>query len=469
MIPNNLLPTITIPSPLLQNGNLEILVSSLGAEPPSRTALTAETFLVPTVPIRTSHSGRHNVVRYPVHRSIVCGSGVPDLLAYSGLLGRSDLRQDTESVYGAIDLRVPGQNGTKQVAFVDIAQAEAALDTFRESVQHATQFEHGWLDSGVMAVANWLSSLQHGPQGPEGQQGQKEQQAQLDLNPSLRTLIESLLESAAEGVQAKEAQQAQEQAAVSVSPETREELSRRVTEWAERAHSELRSSLDAGFASSRWKGLAWWKLFLRVDDVGMVTSDILERRYLTTAEKEVIWTAGQFHQAGVTGAAAAAAGVTGATGTGNWPGQISSSRRHLLQTTVPALQALAQRLVLFSMSTTTLASALSALTYVSVSSATVYEACTMAAVGLMYSLRRQQTKWEAARAFWEDEVRDEGRSALRETERSLQAELQATIHGQEVVETEARQGITRAWEALSATGPEPGPGIESDAGSKPRD
>lgn len=454
-IPNNLLPTIMIPSPLLQKGNLEILVTSLGAEALPSSSLSADTFLVPTVTIRTSRSGRHNVVRYPVHRSIVCGSGVDDLLAYSSLIGRSDLGQEATSLYGAIDLPVSGEKTTKnndRVAFVDIDQAEGALDKFRESVQHATLFERGWHDSGVMPVVNWLARMRDDDKG------------QL-LDPSLRTLIISLLDAAEGGVQAKEAQRQLEQAAASVSEQTRVELDRTVAEWAERAHLELRSSLDAGFASTRWKGLAWWKLFWRVDDVGIITSEILERRFLASAEREVIWTAGQFQQAGLVFRPETESAATATSWSAPWPRQISTSRSHLLGSTVPALQALAQRLVLFSMSTTTLTSALSALTYISVPSATVYETCTMAAVGVIYSLRRQQTKWETARTFWEDEVRDEGRSALRATEEELQSAVRDSRPPEVVVlETEAREGIEQARRAIEFT---PDPDAKAESESEP--
>lgn len=448
---------------MLQKGNLEILVTSLGTEThPSTSHFTADTFLVPTVTIRTSHSGRHNVVRYPVHRSIVCGSGVDDLLAYCSLLGRSDLRQEAKSVYGAIELPVSGDvKGNDRVAFVDINQADEALDKFRESVQHATLFERGWNNSGVPPVVGWLANLRADNSD--------------NLDPSLKTLILSLLDAAEEGVVAKEAQGLLEQQAESVSEEDRADLDRSVSEWAERAHSGLRSSLDAGFASKRWKGLAWWKLFWRVDDVGMVTSEILERRYLHDAEKEVIWTAGQFQQAGLEQPAVAPAGdlPTSETPDNNnnnkvgaakaateaaaaapavaapWPTQISTSRAHLLATTVPALQALAQRLVLFSMSTTTLTSALSALTYISLPAASVYETCTVAAVGLMYSLRRQQTRWESARTYWEEEVREEGRTALRETEEQLQYVVREVGRPTtEVLQTEARKGIQQARRAM---------------------
>lgn len=426
---------------------MEILVSSLGAEVADSSAaqFTADTFLVPTVTIRTSHSGRHNVVRYPVHKSIVCGSGVEDLVSYSGLIARSDLRRETKSVYGAIEMEVSDkEKRNDRFAFVDIEQAEEALNKFRESVQNASLYERGWNSSGVQPVVDWLASMRESGES---------------LDPSLKTLILSLLDAAEEGVLAKEAQKAQEQVEAGVSEEVRTQLGRSVDMWAERAHSELRSSLEKGFASKRWRGLAWWKLFLRVDDVSMLTSEILERRYLQGAEKEVIWTAGRLQQAGLMDNLEPSeptelkeeqqALVEQTTSPVPWPVQISTSRTRLLNTTVPALQALAQRLVLFSMSTTTLTSALSGLTYLSFPTASVYETYTMAAVGLVYSLRRQQTKWERAREFWEDEVREEGRTVLRSTEEQLRTLVQEggrpAIEG---TEDEARESIEQARKAV---------------------
>lgn len=426
---------------------MEILVSSLGAEADSSASqFTADTFLVPTVTIRTSHSGRHNVVRYPVHKSIVCGSGVDDLVSYSGLIARSDLKREKKSVYGAIEIEVSDkEKRNDRFAFVDIKQAEEALNKFRESVQNASLYERGWNSSGVQPVVDWLASMRESGES---------------LDPSLKTLILSLLDAAEEGVLAKEARKAQELQAAGASEEVRTELDRSVGLWAERAHSELRSSLEEGFASNRWRGLAWWKLFLRVDDVSMLTSEILERRYLQGAEKEVIWTAGQLQQAGLMDNPESAepselkegeqqALVEQTTSPVPWPVQISTSRTRLLNTTVPALQALAQRLVLFSMSTTTLTSALSGLTFFSFPTASVYETCTLAAVGLVYSLRRQQTNWERAREFWEDEVREEGRTALRSTEEQLRTLVQEggrpAIEG---TEDEARESIEQARKAV---------------------
>lgn len=419
---------------------------------------------MPTVIIQTSYTGRHNVVRYPVHKTIVCGRGVDDLLAYSGLLARSDLKNEAKSVYGAIELGVPltEKAGGDRISFVDVAQADTALAKFRESVQNASLYERGWNGSGVQPVVDWVASVQ---QRGEGQDG---------LDPSLRTLIGSLVDAAETGVVMDEARRLQELEALSVPDSVRESLDRTVVEWAERGHSELRSELEEGFASKRWRGLAWWKLFWRVDDVGMITSEILERKYLRQAEKEVVWTAGRFQQAGllesttntndikaITSTSASTDASTESTeqdpdttetptnSTTPWPTQITNSRTRLLETTVPSLQALAQRLVLFSMSTTTLTSALSALTYVSLPSASVYETCTIAAVGLVYSLRRQQTKWERARAFWEDEVREDGRMALLETEAHLRKVVQeGGRRVTDVSDPAARETVSRVRRAL---------------------
>ncbi|KAK1138370.1 hypothetical protein N8T08_002674 [Aspergillus melleus] len=458
-IPNNLLPTISVPSSILKKGNLEILVSSLGADTEMPEAhFTAETFLVPTVTIQTSHSGRHNVVRYPVHRAIVCGRGVDGLLAYSNLVARSDLKKETGSVYGAIELTASDpEKHNDRIAFVDIDQADEALAKLRESVQNASLYERGWNGSGVQPVVDWLASLR----------------ADKDiLDPSLRSLITSLVDAAETGVDAEQAKRAQEQQEGSVSDLVRGTMDRSVTEWAEKAHSELRSSLEEGFASKQWKDLAWWKLFWHVDDVGMITSEILEKKYLRRAEKEVIWTAGKFQQAGLLdeflletkqiaapqadtekskdeASADAVDSQSPPTNDVPWPTQIPTSRNQLLETKVPSLQAMAQGLVAFSITTTSLSSVLSALTYISFPSTSIYETCTMAAVGLIYSIRRQQRKWDSAREFWENEVREDGRTALIETE----DQLRTIVHegGRRVnqaSETHARETVERAKKAL---------------------
>lgn len=397
------------------------------------------------------------MVRYPVHRSIVCAQGVDGLLSYSGLIGQSDIKKEADSIYAAVEMGITGPINDDRIAFVDTNKADEALSKFRESVRNAALYERGWNSSGVQPVVDWLSSAR----GKEG-----------SLVPSLRSLISSLVDAAEQGVVAQETKRVREQGEASVSEDVRADLDQTVSAWAEKGHTELRGALEEGFATKKWRGLAWWKLFWRVDDVSMITSEILEKKYLRHAEKEVIWTAGQLAQAGLQEPTAQEEPVdikapteevvesksrnVSVTVVGPpkeekmpWPMQITKSRAHLLNTTVPSLQAMAQRLVLFSLSTTSLTSALSLLTYISLPAASVYETCTFAAVGLIYSLRRQQRKWEAARAFWEEEVRDNGRTALLKTEEQLRRTVQEGGRVQlPVTAHEARTAITKAREAL---------------------
>ncbi|QQK43338.1 DNA methylase, C-5 cytosine-specific, active site [Penicillium digitatum] len=438
-IPNDLLPTISVPSPILKKGNLEILVSTLGSEPDHHAAtFHADTFLVPTVTIQTSHSGRYNVIRYPVHHTIVCGRGVDGLLSYSTMIGRSNLKNEATSVRGAIELAVADQKSThERLSLVDVDRASTALDKFRESVHNASDYERGWNGSGVQPLIDWLATFSEASTGN-------------GLNPALVPLVESLIDAADASVIVRDAKALHDQTAGVAPEEIRSNLTRGVTTWAERAHSELRSSLEAGLASPRWRGLAWWKLFWRVDDVSMITSEILERKFLRRAEKEVIWTVGKYQQAGLLKEPSSSIpDSTKDSVMPPWPTQIPDLRTKLLTTTVPSLQALAQSLVLFSVSTTTLTSALSALTYVALPSAGVYESCTLAAVGLIYSMRRQQKRWDVARTFWEAEVREEGRTSLLETEAALRGIVQG---GGRIVndlsEPHARNCVARARKAL---------------------
>ncbi|CAG7966396.1 unnamed protein product [Penicillium salamii] len=435
-IPNDLLPTISVPSPMLKEGNLELLVSTLGSEN-GQTAATfnADTFLVPTVTIQTSHSGRHNAVRYPVHRTIVCGNGVDGLLSYSTMIGRSNLKNEVSSIRGAIELAVADQKSTSErISLVDTDRANSALNKFRESVDHARDYERGWNGSGVQPLIDWLADSSNTSSGST-------------MNPTLLPLVESIIDSADASVLAQDAKALHDQTAGIAPEEIRSKLDRGITTWAERAHSELRSSLEEGLASPRWRGLAWWKLFWRVDDVSMITSEILDKRFLRRAEQEVIWASGKYQQAGLLDEPSPSS--PGDLVPASWPTQISDLRTKLLTTTVPSLQSLAQSLVLFSVSTTTLTSALSALTYVGIPSAGVYESCTLAAVGLIYSIRRQQKRWDAARTFWEEEVREEGRTSLLETEASLREIVRTGGQAvEDLSDPRPRENVARARKAL---------------------
>ncbi|KAJ5323330.1 hypothetical protein N7476_001930 [Penicillium atrosanguineum] len=409
-IPNDLLPTLAVRSPVLKKGNIELLIGNIGSE--------AASTGTPSPPIPSS---------YPM-----------SLSQHHTLVGK------IWSVRGAIELSVANETrDSDRLSFVDIDRASIALDKIRESVQNATEYERGWNASGVQPVIDWLATFSQAASGE-------------DLNPALVPLIESLLNAADEGVSARDAQALQEQTVGAVPEKVQSELERGVVSWAEQGHSELRSALEAGFASPRWRGLAWWKLFWRVDDVGMITSDILEKQFLRRAEREVIYNSGKYQQAGLleeptTSPETTTDSTLTKTTPPPWPTLIPDIRAKLLHTTVPSLQALAQSLVFFSVSTTTLTSALSVLTYLSVPSASAYESATLGALGLIYSLRRQQKKWDSAREFWEDEVREEGRTSLLETEALLrQIVREGGKSISDVSDHRAREAVVRARKALEA-------------------
>jgi hypothetical protein len=134
-----------------------------------------------------------------------------------------------------------------------------------------------------------------------------------------------------------------------------------------------------------------------------------------------------------------------------WPTQIGVARNYLLLDTVPALQALAQKLVLQTFTTSSFASAAAGLMYVSTISTSLYEAGAIAALGIVWSMRRMQGKWEAARRFWEGEVREEGRKAVKSVEFTVREVLQD--RGKAVVEVDeeleaAKEAVEKARTAL---------------------
>jgi hypothetical protein len=221
-----------------------------------------------------------------------------------------------------------------------------------------------------------------------------------------------------------------------------------------------------------------------VDDVTMLATEILERRWLVSAEKSSIYLAGRMNQAGYPDELQQPLGhvVPEATTLETaptienprtdlstdvrksipWPEEIASARTELIADTVPPLQALAQRLILQTFSTTSISSALSALLYVSVSSFSVFEASAVAALGLTFSLRRMQKLWEGAREVWEGTAKEEGRLTLKRTEEVVRMIVKAEerrraglIVGEDegVKERrEAREAVRKVREALERIG-----------------
>ncbi|CAD6443483.1 6f7f163c-d1e3-4857-b63c-3443b4d150d7-CDS [Sclerotinia trifoliorum] len=446
---------MNISSPMFNGHKMEILV--LEIDPPTNVeqGFFEEAVLVPTMEIPTSSTGRYTPVTTPVHKSFLLGHGImgaASLLSYP-------LGANREAIGSAANFRT-AESQSLPIPSIDIESGNEALHTFRESIENAMIYEHQWLSSGIPEVIDWMKL-----DASSNNNTIKE--------PLLR-LISSIIQNAEKKLEAEKARQLSLLLSTKIPPTQISSLRHALSTWSERAHTELRDQLDIAFGGQRWRKLGWWKLFWRVDDVSMITSDMLSRSFLTEAEKEIIFLAGRTEEAGVyrnipllsdsiQKSDWAYTPVQEALPEGlppppklrdvipiaadedtsrkiipqPWPLHIPIARAFLSTTTIPALQALAQRLVLQTLSTSSMTSALAGLMYVSNMSTTIYEAGAVAAFGIVWSMRRMQKKWETARAYWEGEVREEGRKAVRNVE---------TIVGENLNKAEKGKGSDPAIE-----------------------
>ncbi|ESZ91296.1 hypothetical protein SBOR_8330 [Sclerotinia borealis F-4128] len=457
---------MNISSPTFNGHKMEILV--LEMDPPTNDAsgLFEETVLVPTMEIPTSSTGRYTPVTTPVHKSFLLGHGIIGAVS----LLSCPLGAYQETIGSAVDLRT-SESKSLPIPSIDIASGNEALHTFRESIENAMTYEQQWLSSGIPEVVDWMKS------GASSTQD-------IIKEPLLR-LILSIIQNADKRLETERAKQLSILLSSRISSAQMESLRHELSTWSERAHTELRDQLDIAFGGHRWRKLGWWKLFWRVDDVSMFTTDMLSRNFLTEAEKEIIFLAGRTEEAGVyrniplhsdsiQNSDWAYTPVQEALPEGlppppklrdvvpiaadediiptriqpqPWPLHIPIARAFLSTTTIPALQALAQKLVLQTLSTSSLTSALAGLMYVSNMSTTVYEAGAVAAFGIVWSMRRMQNKWETARAYWEGEVREEGRLAVRNVETILGEQLNKAEKGKDL-DPAIEQDLEKAREVI---------------------
>ncbi|KAI9647511.1 hypothetical protein NHQ30_003896 [Ciborinia camelliae] len=441
---------MNISSPMFNGHKMEILV--LEMDPPTNDAsgIFEEAVLVPTMEIPTSSTGRYTPVTTPVHKSFLLGHGI---MGAASLLS-CPLDANRESIGSAVNFRT-SESQSLPIASIDITSGNEALHTFRKSIENAMTYEHQWLSSGIPGVIDWMKS------GASSRQD--------TIKEPLLRLILSIINNADKHLEAEQARQLSLLLSTRIPAAQMSSLRHELSTWSERAHTELRDQLDIAFGGQRWRKLGWWKLFWRVDDVSMIASDMLSRRFLTEAEKEIIFLAGRTEEAGVyrnirlrsdlvQNSDWAYTPVQEALPKGlpppprfrdvipitadedtltkiqlqPWPLHIPIARAFLSTTTIPALQALAQKLVLQTLSTSSLTSVLAGLMYVSNLSTTVYEAGAVAAFGIVWSMRRMQNKWETARAYWEGEVREEGRKAVRNVETIVGENLNRAEKGKDL-------------------------------------
>lgn len=414
-------------SPTLNSLNLELLLMPLySLKQPVSLSELEEAVLVP------GHDP------WPAHQALLIANGLAGAVAVSAL----PLSETHDAVKAAVN--VPGVTEEQRldapgVIMMDASLAAEAVRVFREGPHNALQYERLWYASNLPRLMAWLKA------GAESE-------ASGSTKPAVRRHIVSLLQGATSSIS--------EQEVACRSSETtpnQEQLKRRLALWSRDAHAELRDELAICFAGRRWRQLGWWKLFWRVDDVAMLTNEMISLRFLPTAEQELVYLAGriaqtsQFQLPAYPQPVSSAQDTSSRSGNLQWPSHIAFTRRYLQHETVPALQALAQRLVLQSLGTSGVMTSLAALLYASSLASTLYEAGAVAALGIVYSLSRLQKKWDAARAFWEGDVREEGRKAIRGAEESVDSVLCGShddVKGLEELR-EARELISTAEEALS--------------------
>ncbi|TWU73427.1 hypothetical protein ED733_004210 [Metarhizium rileyi] len=448
-----------ISSPELDGFNLEFLVMEVAVPhgAPGETSIQRleDAVLVPTIDIPSANGV--SSMSTPVHQALLVADGLLGAVNIAAL----PVSGTNESITAAV--QIPGVNKEQlQATFdvVDVSLAEKGINLFRQGPQNAIDYERLWFSSNVPTLLKWLKD------------GAKPIQDN-ETKPAVRRLIASMLQDTSSQIQLAEARKLSKALTLKSDDPAVAALNKRLADWAEKAHAELQDELDLAFEGRRWRKLGWWKLFWRVDDVAMLTNEMLSQRFMPTAEQELVYLTGRIAQMGGaspeytqpkssldalesrklgSGERAPPLAATSSYSLPKWPGHIAFTRRYLQNETVPALQSLAQRLVMQSLGTSGLATSLAALLYISSCVSTVYEAGAVAALGIVYSLGRLQKKWDAARAFWQGEVREEGRKAVRGAEESVATVLESNDSNgaEETGELqETKELVARAEDALA--------------------
>lgn len=445
----SLLHEVNVSSATLNGHSLELLLMETNpyvASPDDTVEGLEDSILVPTVDIPISGTGRYTPVTTPVHKALLVTDGLMGAASVTSL----PLSESADVIAAAVN--IPEYKSSNEAALpftpVDVGTATVGLGLIRKSLNDAMEYEHMWFESNLPKLVEWVKSdVTSDTAGT--------------TKAPVRRLIASLLQNTTIAIAEEEAR-ALSTTLTTATSQTSSHLESNLAAWAEGAHSELQEQLDLAFSSRRWRKLGWWKLFWRVDDVHMLTTDIINQRFLPAAEKNAIYLAGRIQEAKASSglsvmyeppAVPTTAAVESTTPTA-WPTGIPAARAYLQNETIPALQALAQKLVLQTLSTSGLTTSLGAMAYFGTLTTGIYEAGAVAALGIVWSMRRMQKQWEAARDFWEGEVREEGRKAVRGVETSVEKVLRRPedASGAPVAENEelvkARQLVERATEAL---------------------
>jgi len=488
--------TLLVPSPMLKRHGLEILVTGLngaglgGYEGANKRELESSV-LVPSLSMPMSNGGRIGFVRYPVHKALIVGEGVEGAVECGQML-KAGLNPDLIASAINLAMTVPAAAETtaqdeKLGKIINIDLASHALGLFRESRANGVQFSEEWEGSGVSAISEWITAANV--------------RTSSGLKQTVEAQIDSALESTAHAIDQIQLEQTTEVKKITIADAKRAALQDAITTWSAEAHKDLQMNITTALESRSWHRTAWFRLLWRIDDVTFSAADILQRSWLHEAEQNLAFLSGRIVESGIAIADELKLGGVeqrlleegtkkemqtyeavkdhkesvaelmqmpamlsrlqeqsgvNALFDPPWPQMITLSRATMLHTLVPNLHRRAQMLLVKTLTTIGGTSALGAWLMVASAGTAAAEAGAVAALGLVWSLRRMQTKWGARRNGFELAVRENGRRVLADVEGQLRHIVQqggrVAVRPEDVQTWQrARDGVDRAREALSKT------------------
>lgn len=464
---------LRVPSPLLKRLGVEILVTGLNASEERGSDELEAAILVPALTIPGA-GGRVGFVRYPVHKAVVVTEGVSGAVEL-GRLPKGLL--DGHMIQSALSLPLRKEEGIpkneRDGDVVDVGLAEHALGLFRENRANGAVFSQEWQASKVGSITNWLANSTKVEEKGDGLKS-----AVRDLLDSLLVKTQSAVESADSSSWARcstlsvpESKRTILQEALATwCKDAHQDLQtnlstaflgpawKRTTWWRlfwriDEVSISAAEVLRRGWLVEAEQSLAFFSG--RLLESGVATEAQLRgvshlsdnRKPKAEAAADVKTLLDERTEQEMADYNAAQKGIfkngrpetvaelmqlppllskireeTGLNALFNppWPQTINLAREQILHEAVPALHVKAQRFMLAALSTMGGSSALSAWLWVASGGVALYESGAIAALGLVWALRRLQKAYGKEREVFAGAVRENGRRVLADVESRLQ-------------------------------------------------
>ncbi|CUS07254.1 unnamed protein product [Tuber aestivum] len=424
---------LTVPSSLLKSSNIEILLAPI--PPGDPTVLT----------FRANNAPGPRPIKFPVHKSIMYAgegeTGLQTLLGHNSTTPTTNDDNRNSRVLRLLSLPalILENNDVRSVKIINLPIAEDAIEQLKASTVGSLTFESEWLQSGFGSVKEWVLD---GCKTPDSDAG--------GVPPVVKTLISSIVAESERLIRVEEERLSRaaekhgkkyfvgEGFATKTVAENVESLSSILRNWSQKAHSELQNSLAEGFNSRAWEQLAWWKLIWTADDVTANSREVISTWFLPQSKRSFMFLAGCLTGAGFKGSPPTALrrptspeeelawlrladAPSPPENAGehmpeaSYPEHLFTTADNVIGNLIPDLQASANRLLMGSLSFSVTSAAASSLLYLS--DIPAYQSISVAALGLVLSMRWLQTRWGTEQRRFRQAVREQGRIAIVENER----------------------------------------------------